>query len=668
MPNTIQDGNKQNIASGKSVRTRSRFKLDYHMFDTFRFGEIHPHFVMECVPGDKNVSVRSEHNLRTYSLSAPLMQKISMKKDYFAVPMEAILPFNWDKIYTNPVQGDDVPDDAGTYVANFSELIWNFLRSLKPSFTPETEAITYDVFISRVNECLRWLLTAELFYSNGNLLSSLGIHLSHLLTFTYTSYNGSRGYKSLDDTFDSYCQDFMYLVSANNRLVTKFRVRASSADGWQYFEPTAIGFRSVLDVCRDNLGTFEFAFDASGSTSYNQNFGTNWQIRTIGDGYPFGLNLARLFAYQIVCAHYYTDDHVDYIYSAELYRQYISSLITSYLDADGSSFNSEDFSYNGVRTLYDFLSSRYFVGFLNFGYSSIDYFVLPYLQAIFGYKHSLRYKDYFVGARTQPLAVGDVNVAVSDQSVSVVDVTRKTQLQRYLNAVNRSGRKFSNYIGELFGVHVAPDYHNPFFLGHTSDDIYGQEVENTAESQQTNPNSITAILRSNASRYAFEFDADRPCIIIGVTYFDIPRSYWQTIERQNFHKDRFDMFNPYMQFIGDQKIYLKELSPSQYAYQVDTFGYTNRHMEYKQRYNQCAGGFVQNLPGFAFLNDYGFSTDITVPISHIGPSFIRSNNTELDRFYLSLTGFSLGSYFHFIVDNYNDVSASRPMVYAPSIL
>lgn len=661
MPNSIVNGNKQNVATGKSVRTSSNFKLDYHMFDTFRFGEYHPHFVMECVPGDKNVSVRSEHNLRTYSLSAPLMQKISMKKDYFAVPMESILPFNWGKIYTNPVQGDDVPDDAGTYVKDFSSVVATFLNhpDFKPSFfSSDAASISDSVFKERVNSVLRWLLTCELFYSSGNLLSSLGIHLSHLYSFSYTSYNGGKSKLSLDACLDSYCIDLMYILTNGGHTLRNFTVKASSDSALEYFEPTAIGLRSALDVCRDNLGTFDFGFVSEGSTSFNGTFGADWSMSTIGDGYPFGLNLARLFAYQIVCAHYYTDDHVDYIYSAELYRQYIFSIILA-------QHGSESFQYNGVTTYYDYLSANYFVNML--GYGSSD--VCSYLQAIFGYKHSLRYKDYFVGSRTQPLAVGDVNVSVGDNSVSIVDVTRKTQLQRFLNSVNRSGRKFSNYIGELFGVHVAPDYHNPFFLGHTSDDIYGQEVENTnVDLENGSGNNISAILRSNASRYAFQFDADRPCIIIGITYFDIPRSYWETIERQNFHKDRFDMFNPYMQFIGDQKVYLKELSPSHYAYGVDTFGYQLRHAEYKQRYNQASGGFVENLPGFAFLNDYGFKVGQSQTPIHVGPSFIRSKNTELDRFYLSLTGYSLGSYFHFIVDNYNDVSASRPMVYAPSIL
>lgn len=669
MPNTIVSGNKQNNATGKDVRTRSRFKLDYHVFDTFRFGEIHPHFVMECVPGDKSVSVRSEHNLRTYSLSAPLMQKISMKKDYFAVPMEAILPFNWDKIYTNPVQGDDVPSDAGTYVENFSSLVYGFVYNNIPSIASKTGA-TLAEFSTAMTSVFRWFLTAELFYSSGNLLSSLGIHLSHLAKFQMSFYGSPDGYQSLDHYFDLFCQRFLTIIGPNFKSI---RIMPSGQQGDAVsFEVNAIGLRSALDVMRDNLGTFDMDILPISSSTTTINLPSfSISMQTIGDGTPFGLNLARLFAYQIVCAHYYTDDHVDFIYSAELYRQLIFSIITK--TSEGTSIISANdlfFSYNGVETNYDYLSAAIFTMLLREYGDSADSLpaILSYFQVIFGYRNSLRYKDYFVGSKTQPLAVGDVNVAVANNEVSVIDVTQKTQLQRFLNSVNRSGRKFSNYIGELFGVHVAPDYHNPFFLGHTSDDIYGQEVENTAESQQSNPNSITAILRSNASRYAFEFDADRPCIILGVTYFDVPRSYWESIERQNFHKDRFDMFNPYMQFIGDQKVYLKEISPSHLAYGIDTFGYQLRHAEYKQRFNQAQGGFVENLPGFAFLNDYGFKPGQSLVDIHIGPSFIRSKNTELDRYYLSLTGFSLGSYFHFIVDNYNDVSASRPMVYAPSIL
>lgn len=74
-------------------------------------------------------------------------------------------------------------------------------------------------------------------------------------------------------------------------------------------------------------------------------------------------------------------------------------------------------------------------------------------------------------------------------------------MQRFLNAVNRSGRKFSNYVKELFGVEPKQDFHNPIYLGHTSDKVYTVETENTGAAQLTLANSITSNLRSNAERY-----------------------------------------------------------------------------------------------------------------------------------------------------------------------
>ena len=96
---------------------------------------------------------------------------------------------------------------------------------------------------------------------------------------------------------------------------------------------------------------------------------------------------------------------------------------------------------------------------------------------------------------------------------------------------------------------------------------------------------------------------------------------------------------------------------------MSNFAYSLRHMEYKQRYNQAAGGFVENLPGFAFL-----AVDERGSQNTINPDWIRSVCSEFDKFYVSLNGWSNGSYFHFIVDNYNDCTGSRPMAYAPSIL
>ena len=102
-PSGAVQGNSQNVPEANVPRTRSTFPLSYHLMDTHRFGEYHPHYVEDGVKGDV-LPIRSSHNVMSFTLKSPLMQDISMKKDYFSVPMESILPFNWWKFFENPEQ------------------------------------------------------------------------------------------------------------------------------------------------------------------------------------------------------------------------------------------------------------------------------------------------------------------------------------------------------------------------------------------------------------------------------------------------------------------------------------------------------------------------------------------------------------------------------------
>lgn len=728
----IKSSNPINEQHGNHVRTRSKFDLSYHLFDTHRFGDITPHMVMDVVPSDENVQIGSSHQLGTYSLKAPLMQRLTMKKDYFQVPLMSLLPFNYDKFITNPVVGDDVNADAvgltltkdsyPTFVSpelfeRYKTSLLGLSRSLS-FLDPDSSFNVKCIVAFQVIMCQ--LLSMEKFFSNGSLLSKLGCHLSSLAKFVD---NGE--FLSFDQYFDLICsrlsEDIQYIDYLDYDGSSIRVIPDTSKVSNVLFKENYISFREFIEVLRDDpwlLVHITNCFVNSDAQVSWSDMPSNERYRELveGGGYDhvyiapnFKLNLARPLAYQMVCAHYYTNDKIDYIYSAELYREYIHSLrvptpgfplYSVNLGSAPTMPNDSTFVYNGVRCYYDHLSafhlSELFPSFnidpaqltpivnpvyspaenqldQNFNVSItpvINFLCCLVLQtAVLGYRHSLRYVDYFVGAKSRPLAIGDVNVDVNQNNqVSVIDVTRNVQMQRFLNAVNRSGRRLSEYVKSLFGVSQSQDYHEPLYLGHTSDDIVGSSIENTGDAQQSEPLSVTSVLRSNASRYLFEANFDRFSVVIGVTYYDIPRSYFNTVERPFGHVDRFDMFNPDLQFIGDQAIYQYEVNPAVASDEERPFGYTIRNMEYKQRYNQAAGGFVDFLPGYAFLADYDDDRRYLSLDRHIGPSFIRSKNYELDRFYISLTGYSLASYFHFIVDNYNQVSASRPMAWQPGIL
>ena len=206
-------------------------------------------------------------------------------------------------------------------------------------------------------------------------------------------------------------------------------------------------------------------------------------------------------------------------------------------------------------------------------------------------------------------------------------------MQRFLNSVNRVGRKFENYLEGIFGGgKVAYDYHNPQFLAHVQDTAYAVEVENTGESQMKDPNSVTAVVKSNSARFAFEFTPDRPTIIIGVEYFDVARNYVHQMDRQLFAVDRFDRFLPDMQYIGDQEVYGAEISMEQQSRYIRISIKICRIQT-----TQCCSRWICRKSSWD-ISSKQMRTNLHTIITtedRLSPYYIRSHPFELDGFYVS---------------------------------
>ncbi len=652
---------------GKNAPTsRSKFDLSYHNFITPSYGKITPFMSLETVAGDK-IPIRSTHKVRSYTLKSPLMSDVYMQKDFFAVPMECILPLNWQKIFANPVVGDDVNAvecnctfDPSILLPNFTNVISYFGKGA--GWLPA--------------KGLNYLFLAEKLLSKGSLFSNFGINLWSSFFYNHGTFVDSANQYSasvqdgsdFDDIIDVVLGYFRHLIlgDANSEklvaTVKYVQLDSGLTDGYviksRTFSPKDSSdvsyFEDLMDFCRENYLT-EFSINGP-YTSY----GAEINGFNLSDGtQSINLNIAPIAAYQICCAHYFTNDRIDYIYSAELYRQMMRGFLTNY--------SSATFEYNGVPMLYDELSGHWIYAMCELvtgGATNLEtYKAWYYLINLFNVNNSLRFSDYFTGSHLTPLAVGSTDVSVNTNQVSVIDITRNIQIQRFLNLVNKTGRKFEEYVGKLFGTYVAPDYHNPIYLGKIRDKVISYETENTGAAQQTNANSVTSTFSSTGNNFALEFDSDRPCILIGVCSFDIPRVYSRTVSRDALHIDRFDYYNPFMQFIGDQDVNTLELGFSRGDRE---FSYQSRHAEYKTKYPICSGGFAKQnvLPSWQFVADLQYEASDT-----LDANFIRSRRSELDKFYVVLTGESPATRFHFICDFFNDLSSvSRPMVANPNIL
>lgn len=185
----------------KSIKARSKFDLSHHHLTTLPFGEYVPFFSMECVNGD-NINLRSQHSLNTFTLKSPILSNIRMRKDYFSVPMEAILPFNWDKIITNPLFGDDVDAEKVNCVLDLS--LFNYQSG------PNSKSFI-QIFNSNFNQAqtkkiglqLNILTIAELFFSNGSLLSRMGYNFNKLFQFSNTD-EGVLYENGIDDIIEDF--------------------------------------------------------------------------------------------------------------------------------------------------------------------------------------------------------------------------------------------------------------------------------------------------------------------------------------------------------------------------------------------------------------------------------------------------------------------------------
>lgn len=654
--NSTQPTKSVNRQGVNVMRTHNTFDMSYFNFKTQKFGQYEPFFAMEAVPGDK-IPLSNSHNIRTLPMSSPFLSQLTLNKDFFLCPMNAILPNTWDYIFRKPSDGDDVPDDANCLFPAWSmSTSTNFLKELW-SYIQSTDASDDSI--------IRCLLIMEMFFSSGSLLQQMGYHLNPVFRY---SPDGTKWYqKNFDQLFDDF---WLNLSELTFRYKNKTYIyRANFDDNYNIRYVNKYQALSMLRSYGSEIQSITFQTSDESYKEYSL-----YGYPVFQDLTEFGadINISRLLAYQIACQQFYVNPQVDFLYNAQLYRDNLFSLLKIAYDENASSLTPGFFSMNGIMVPYDYASGYYFnlalkpivdgTG-LNEDNSYISH-IYDYFYAIFGFRESLKFGDYFTDSRTTILAPGDDMVSVSTDGVSTIDMSKSIVYQRFRNAVVKLGNTASDYLRGIFGTNPAPDVTEPKFIAHQDFNVSGFEVANQTPEGQ---GDMVTNLSSREDTYCFEVDIDVPSIIIGISYFSLPRTYMQSKERHFFHRDRYDMFNPMLQYIGDQAVY--SIERSDVIGSSDIFGYQSRNNEYKQRYSVVSGGFATKLPAWAFVAD-----SIVDPIDDIilednqNPDYIRAHDYEFNRFFAQLSGFSMANSFHFIMVYNNKTMCNRPMEVNPNTL
>lgn len=665
--------------------THNLFPMSYQLCTTARYGEIAPFFVFNAEAKDQ-IPLKSAFELRTLALNSPMMSRLFMKRAYFEVKQNAVLPRTFEYIYKNPIHGDDVPADAYCNVGRSDE---NFVDSLFAIFQRTVSYIEDQDNIESggMTEALRdsyialgrSLFLLESIYSSGSLLANLGCPLNGYANVGLNSSDFDTWLSEQIDIFltggtyeDYYRQvpvfsfpELLHFKDQENQtsLFSCVEVNTSMPGA-----PTiqVVSKNRLIELLRSYTPETVFFYDSLSGTLIDgdASISNNFYIpsNAIFNLPSFGIDLMRIAAYQLTCAEWYTNDKVDYIYNADLWRKSMDFFVKQVLGS------VDFFEYNDISIMYDALSAHNFNAMSSFVFNMYDpsddisktNFWLDYLSNLFFFNRSLKFEDYFSGSRTRPLAVGENTISDSSDPIEVV---RGIQLTRFLNAVNRAGLD-EKYLKEIYGTLPLPSDLIPRWITTVDNQIESFEVNNTGEEQGKMTTALRTQVGTDEGSTSVVIEG-YPSILLGLYSFEVPRLYVDAIDRDFFVQDRFDMFNPYFQYDGDQAIYRDELYPITGEAAGTSFAYTGRDNHRKLRVSRATGGFVKNLPSWSFIVD---DQKNGIPYAHLNPEFILSSCTEFDRFFGSLTGFTLDSYFHFIVSFVNDCNAYRAMEYSPAIL
>lgn len=654
------------------------FDLSYFHYKTQSYGLYEPFFINEVVPGHI-YPIKSGVNLQSMSLKAPLMSKLFMNRDFFYIPFPALLPNTWEYYYRNPSQGDDIPEDAQPVIDNFVSSIYDlFSNSLPRPNVTSLSLAEWQGFIYR-------FLILEKFLSSGSVLYQLGFKI------VPTIFDSGGNRVNFDTIFDQIMTALLpsgtRFSLRTNGIGVSFIIDSSVAtDTDQEFSVTR---SQALDILRYNSSnviwpteapneSITFGTGINGLSYYSSAILSNPDVANRDQDY---INIMPIVSYQLACAQFYVNSKVDFLYTSELWRQTLFSLYINYMsvsDGEGGNGSSSfpvslQFEYNGNWVLYDFISNHFLQGVFS-RFSSLIAGELGALYNLidfmFGHRESLRYGDYFTGARPFPLGVGDTDILGTvdgdTSTTSAVETVQKIVLARYLQNVARTGNDPDEYLKNFFHKETPPDYHFPRFCFHNDFEVTGFNTVNTAENQ----GERTSTLDTQNSEFSGTLEVDLPGYFIGISWLHMPRAYMQTKDRMFFHRDRFDFFLPGMENIGDQPILGAEVS-SQLQFADAIFGYRSRNDEYKLRYSQVSGGFTDMLPGWTYIADELSSSEGNRFDSFllISPEYIRSQPWEFDRFMKDLSGLSLGHRFHFQIAYMNESpDVLAPMQKSPGLL
>ena len=230
-----------------------------------------------------------------------------------------------------------------------------------------------------------------------------------------------------------------------------------------------------------------------------------------------------------------------------------------------------------------------------------------------------------------PQAVANLAAA---SGIDMIDLRQALGLQQFAEARAVYGSRFVEYL-EYLGVHASDHrLQRPEFLSSGRDTLQFSEVLQTAEgASASNPvgdikGHGVAVSRSN--RYKRTFNEHGWIVTLQfyrpkTMYTDGIAKHWLRLANEDYWQ--LELQNIGQRAVQNQEIYAAHTSPT------DTFGYSDRYIEYRQGYDRIAGDFRNLLDhwhfGRSFASDPALNASFVECVPTKEPFAVQSSDVML---------------------------------------
>jgi hypothetical protein len=222
-------------------------------------------------------------------------------------------------------------------------------------------------------------------------------------------------------------------------------------------------------------------------------------------------------------------------------------------------------------------------------------------------------------------------------AATILQLRQAIKIQAILELDARAGTRYPEQIYAVYGVRYNGESYRPEFLGGGSTRIDVHQVPQTSNDGTNGDVADLGAFGTLVLNGGFTKSFDEPGYIIGLVSARADIKYQQGLDRLFSRTDRYSMYHPLLQDIGDQATYKREVVCQNQT--VDTgstgtpdndrvFNYQERYAELKYKPSYVTGRFRSNAT--QSLDPWHLTEEFTDAEPNFNASFIESN-TPIDR-------------------------------------